>query len=282
MTPAPVLCIGAAHWDLIGRAAAPLPPGADVPGRVEERLGGVALNVALALAALGRPVTLLAAVGRDAAGDRLVAELRARGVDWTRLWRHDGPTDRYVAIEDAEGELHAAVADCTGLEAAWERLLALPPWPGPVVFDGNLPAAALDALRAWTGGPLAAVPASPDKAGRLAPLLEAGRARFYLNRREAEALCAATFDDTRAAARALRARGAVEALVTDGAAPVTVASASGTLSLAPLQVPSRSLTGAGDALVAAHLAARADGLDPEAALRAALAASARHIAREAS
>jgi sugar/nucleoside kinase (ribokinase family) len=279
---AAILCIGAAHWDLIARAAAPLPAGADVPGHIEQRLGGVALNVALALAAIGRPVSLLAAVGRDAEGDRLIAELRARGVDWTRLWRHDGPTDRYVAIEGPDGELHAAVADCTGLETAWKRLLALPPWRGPVVFDGNLPPAAIDTLRDWSGGPLTAVPASPEKAGRLAPLLETGRTRFYVNRREAEALCGATFDDTRAAARALRARGAVEALVTDGPAPVTVASATGTLSLAPLQVATRSLTGAGDALVAAHIAARADGLDAEAALRAALAASARHIAQEAS
>ena len=40
----------------------------------------------------------------------------------------------------------------------------------------------------------------------------------------------------------------------------------------------RGATGAGDAFVAAHLAARADGLDPEAALAAALAAAARHVA----
>ena len=53
---APFLCVGAAHWDIIGRTAVPLPPGADVPGRVTRQPGGVAQNVARALAALGRPV----------------------------------------------------------------------------------------------------------------------------------------------------------------------------------------------------------------------------------
>jgi sugar/nucleoside kinase (ribokinase family) len=277
------VCVGAAHWDLIGHAAAPLPRGADVPGRIEERPGGVALNIALALAARGHAVALLAAAGRDAAGDRLVAHLEARGVDCAGVFRHDGPTDRYLAIEDGGGELHAAVADCAGLEAAGPGLLA----PlhdgrltGRVVLDGNLPAPVLAALLAAPPEvPFAAVPASPGKAARLAPLLAAGRASFYLNRREAEALCRASFADARAAAAGLRARGAGEAIVTDGAAPVALASAAGIWTAAPPPVAARSLTGAGDALAAANLAAQADGLDAEAALRAALAASARHIAR---
>jgi sugar/nucleoside kinase (ribokinase family) len=275
------VCIGAAHWDLIGRAAAPLPRGADVPGHVEERPGGVALNVALALAALGRPVALVAAVGRDPAGDRLVAHVTARGVDCAHIWRHDGSTDRYLAIEDADGELHAAVADCAELEATGAALLAglREARPDRIVLDGNLAPPALAALLAEASAPLAAVPASPRKAARLAPLLASGRASLYLNRHEAEALCGAPFADSRAAAVALRARGAVEALVTDGALPVTLTAATGVFMLAPPPVATRTLTGAGDALAAACLAARADGLDPEAALRAALVASARHIAR---
>jgi sugar/nucleoside kinase (ribokinase family) len=50
-----VVVIGAAHWDVVARAAAPLAAGADVPGRVVRRVGGVAANVALGLArAAGR------------------------------------------------------------------------------------------------------------------------------------------------------------------------------------------------------------------------------------
>ena len=68
--------------------------------------------------------------------------------------------------------------------------------------------------------------------------------------------------------------------MTDGAAAASAAGPGGCLTMAPPAVPARSVTGAGDAFVAAHLAARADGLDRKAALAAALAASARHITRE--
>ena len=140
-----ILCAGAALWDVIGRAGTPLPYGADVPGRVVRRPGGVALNIALALADLGHAPTLLAAFGTDEAGTELAGCLAAAGVGIAGLHRHPGATDTYVAIEDAGGELHAAVADCACLEAAGEAVLAplrdgrLPaPWPGPIVADLSL------------------------------------------------------------------------------------------------------------------------------------------------
>ncbi len=287
---APVLCAGAAHWDIIARTSAPLPPGADVPGRITRRPGGVALNIALALAALGRPVALLAAIGRDLAAGDLMALITGAGIDTAGLHHHDGPSDCYLAIEDRAGALHAAVADCTGLERAGLALLGplhdrrlRSPWHGQIVIDGNLPAAVLHALltnSATTDAPLALVPASPRKAAWLAPLVAIRPLTLYLNRLEAEALCGRAFADSRAAAEALVARGAAEAVVTDGAAAASAAGPGGCLTMAPPAVPARSVTGAGDAFVAAHLAARADGLDREAALRAALAASARHITRE--
>jgi sugar/nucleoside kinase (ribokinase family) len=256
---------------------------------VERRPGGVALNIALALAALGHPVALLAAIGRDPAGDALVAHLAAAGVSTAGLLRQPGATGGYVAIE-VKGELHAAVADCAGLEAAGPALFApledgrlVAPWPGRVVADGNLPAPVLARLLdhpATAAAPVAIVPASATKAAALAALPSARPVAFYLNRAEAGALCGAAFPDSRAAALALRAHGVAEAIVTDGAAAVTVADADGVLTLAPPPIAARSVTGAGDAFVAAHLAARADGLAPEPALVAALAASARHIACE--
>ena len=50
MTKPDILCIGAMLWDVIGRAPRRMAPGADVPGRIRHIPGGVALNVALALA----------------------------------------------------------------------------------------------------------------------------------------------------------------------------------------------------------------------------------------
>jgi sugar/nucleoside kinase (ribokinase family) len=290
-THPPVLCAGAAHWDIIARTSAPLPPGADVPGRITRRPGGVALNIALALAALGRPVALVAAIGRDLAGGDLMALITDAGIDPAGLYHHDGPSDCYLAIEDGTGALHAAVADCAGLERAGLALLGplhdrrlRTPLHGQIVIDGNLPATILHALMtdsATTDAALALVPASPRKAAWLAPLVAVRPLTLYLNRLEAEALCGRRFADSRAAAETLVGRGAAEAVVTDGAAAASAAGLGGCLTMAPPTVPARSVTGAGDAFVAAHLAARADGLDRAAALRTALTASARHITREA-
>ena len=172
---------------------------------------------------------LVAAVGRDAPGDALAADLAAAGVDCAWLHRHPGPTDAYLAIEGADGALHAAVADCAGLERAGAALLdplLASPAPGPIVADGNLPAVTLAALLAL-GRPLAFVPASPEKLAAVAPLLLAAAPTLYLNRAEAEALCGRRFPDTAAAAAAVLARGAAAAIVTDGARPATAAEADG-------------------------------------------------------
>jgi sugar/nucleoside kinase (ribokinase family) len=279
----PFLCAGAAHWDVIGRTDLPLPPGADVPGRVRRQPGGVAQNIARALAALGRPVLLVSAVGRDPAGDELAADLAAAGIDIGALHRHDGPTDTYLALEGPGGALHAGIADCAGLDRVGAALLA--PLPhGHLVLDGNLPAPALAAFLRRPAASLALVPASPEKAARIAALvarsLAARPATLYLNRAEAEAIAGRPFPDTRAAATALVALGATEALVTDGPRPATAAGPTDSVTLPPPPVAAASVTGAGDALVATHLAARTGGLDPESALRAALAAAARHVTAE--
>mgnify|MGYP002653616656 CR=1 FL=1 len=105
-----VLCIGAVLWDVIGRSPAPMAPGADVPGRIRHVPGGVALNVAVALAAREQSVAVLGAVGADPEGDALLAAVRALGVatDWMQRLP-EWPTDIYMAIEDAGG-LIAAIA----------------------------------------------------------------------------------------------------------------------------------------------------------------------------
>ncbi|MFT3974620.1 MAG: PfkB family carbohydrate kinase [Amaricoccus sp.] len=281
---APFLVIGAAHWDVVARAAAALGRGADVPGRVERRPGGVALNLAAGLAAAGQPVELVAAVGRDHAGEALAAAIAAAGIGERGLLRQ-GTTDAYVAIETADGALHAAVADCAGLERAGAGLLAgldalALPWGGTVVLDGNLPAAVLAGAAGHPGLAAAAlvlVPASPEKAARLGPLLGRRPVALYVNRAEAEALAGQALADSATAALALLRLGAASAAVTDGAAAASVADADGVVSAMP-PAAAGGVTGAGDRFVARHLAARADGLAAGPALGLALAAAARHIA----
>ncbi|HRO16301.1 MAG TPA: PfkB family carbohydrate kinase, partial [Paracoccus sp. (in: a-proteobacteria)] len=145
--PAPdVLCIGAVLWDVIGRSAGRMDLGHDVPGRIRHLPGGVALNVALALARRGLRPAVLGAVGHDAEGHALCETIEAGGVDTRWLVRDTGlPTDVYMAIEDSDG-LIAAIADAHSLEAAGERVLA--PLRGGRLASGAL---GLERVRIFIG-----------------------------------------------------------------------------------------------------------------------------------
>jgi pseudouridine kinase len=282
---APTLCIGAAHWDLVARAAAPLSPGADVPGEVRRHPGGVAANVARFLARLGAPASLIAAVGGDDEGAALTDELARCGVDCTGILRHPGRTDAYLAIEAADGALHAAVADCRSLERHGADLVAalVAARPARAVVDGNLPAGSLALLAgpALGGTELAILAASPEKAPRLRALAGRPGTRFYGNRAEVEAFLGTRLPDGASAASALTSGGFMAALVTDGAAPAAFAAHGGGVVRTPPPAALRSVTGAGDMVAAAHLAALARGLSAGDALEAALAAAARHISGDA-
>lgn len=279
-------------WDLIGRSPARLAPGDDVPGRISQQPGGVALNVALALARLGLQPAVLSSLGLDPPGEALVAEAARRGVDTRFLWRQGQlPTDSYMAIESPEG-LFAAIADTRALEAAGQAVLAplrdgrlgdaARPWRGTLLVDGNLTPQVLDSLTrdpCLAGVSLRIVPASPDKATRLWPLLQHPRAIFHLNRAEAEALTGRNFRSAARAAEAVLALGAPRVLVTDGNNLAADAMRGArTLSELPPQVAAIRVTGAGDAFLAAHFAAELAGIDRAEALSRAIRAAAAHIA----
>lgn len=286
-----VLCLGAMLWDVIGHSPVALAIGDDVAGHIHQRPGGVALNVAVALAAQGLSPAILSAVARDAPGEALVAAAEHLGVA-TRWLCRDGPqpTDLYMAIETPQG-LMAAIADAHGLEAAGTAILAplqdgrlgsaLAPWTGPLIVDGNM---TRDTLARMIQDPclsraqLRIVPASPDKARRLRPLLDHPHVIFHINRHEAEALADRPFADARTAADALVAAGAARVIVTDSARPVAdAAQALPTLAAAPPPVTARHVTGAGDAFLAAHLAAELAGADRTQALDDAIRAASRHV-----
>ena len=66
----PVLVIGAAGIDIVGRIKSELQNASSNPARIRTSFGGVARNVAENLARLGQPVVLLTALGNDQAGDQ--------------------------------------------------------------------------------------------------------------------------------------------------------------------------------------------------------------------
>lgn len=286
-----ILCIGSVLWDIIGRAPIHMQPGADVPGRITRIPGGVAMNIAMTLTRFGMRPAILTSLGRDPQGDELIAAAAVLGVDCGYVYRSDDlPTDRYMAIEGANG-LIAAIADAHSLEAAGDKILRpladgrlgteRTPWTGPVALDGNLTEALIAAIASapiLAAADLRVAPASPGKAERLRPLLGRPHATLYVNLAEAGVLCQCDFTDAARAAEGLLARGAHRVLVTDGGRAAACGDAAeGVITATPPAVMVTRVTGAGDTFMAAHLVAERKGLSRPEALDRALSAAARYV-----
>ena len=295
MTQQPdILCIGSVLWDIIGRSAIVMRQGSDVPGRITRLPGGVAMNIAMTLARFGLRPAVLTSIGRDAAGDELVAACARLGVETGFAYRSDDlPTDQYMAVEGANG-LIAAVADAHSLEAAGDKILrplgdgslgtAVAPWAGMIALDGNLTVHLLAEIAAsalFAEADLRIAPASPGKAERLAPLMTHARATLYVNLEEAGLLAHEAFPDAAAAAEGVLARGAARVLVTDGGRGCAEGTRGlGVIAGTPPRVMVTRVTGAGDTFMAAHIVAERRGSDRQAALEAAMQAAAVYVSGE--
>ncbi len=289
MTP-DILCIGSVLWDIIGRADRTMALGADVPGRITRIPGGVAMNIAMTLARLGLRPALLTAIGHDSEGDDLLAQSAKLGLDTAFVYRSPRPTDRYMAIEGANG-LIAAIADAHSLEAVGAAILdplfdgrlgtVATPWSGLIALDGNLTEsllAQIAASPAFAAAGLRVAPASPGKAERLRPLLTHSRATLYVNLDEANILTAGTAITATDAATALLEQGAARVLVTHGAQPAACGMhGAGVLTATPPRIQARRITGAGDTFMAAHIVAERIGTPRAAALTQALQAAADYV-----
>ena len=280
-------------WDVIGRATCDMRQGSDVGGTITRVPGGVALNIAMTCARFGLRPVLLSAVGADRPGDELLAQCEDLGLVTAHVHRApDGATDRYMAVEGANGVI-AAIADARTLEAAGDAILAPlrtgalataeAPFGGLAALDGNLTDALLHEI---AHGPLFAradlriAPASPGKAARLRPFLKAGRGVLYVNCEEAGILCGQSFDTSQAAAAAVIEHGARRVVVTHGPDAATDATQDAMITATPPKITVSRLTGAGDTFMAAHIAAEAGGADRKAALSQALGAAGAYVSGE--
>jgi pseudouridine kinase len=288
-----VLCIGSVLWDIIGRSVSHMERGSDVPGRITRLPGGVAMNIAMALNGFGIKTALLTAIGRDEEGGELLRAAAHIGLITKYAYlSEDLPTDRYMAVEGANG-LIAAIADAHSLEAAGDKILAPlldgrlatsdKPWSGMVALDGNLTSEMLIDIakgQVFHAADLRIAPASPGKAERLAAFLGQGNATLYLNLEEANILTRGQFETAADAAKALLERGLKRVLVTNGPAPACVATPGQIISQQPPSVLVTRITGAGDVFMASHMAAELRGEAPETALGSALSRTADYISSE--
>jgi sugar/nucleoside kinase (ribokinase family) len=268
--------------------------GSDVPGRITRLPGGVAMNIAMTMARFGLRPALLTAIGRDAEGDELIAACLRLGMECSHIYRSDDlPTDRYMAVEGANG-LIAAIADAHSLEQAGDKILRpladgplgslAAPYRGLIALDGNLTTQLLAQIATsplFADADLRVAPASPGKAERLIPLLAHPRATLYVNLEEANLIARAEAKDAAEGAKALLARGASRVLVTDGGRMAAEGRAGqGVITGTPPHVLVTRVTGAGDTFMAAHIVAERRGADRDTALSDALRAAASYVSGE--
>lgn len=101
---AEVVVVGSANLDLVVRTEVRPAPGETVLGsHFEEFVGGKGLNQAIASARLAT-TALVAAVGDDEAGNRLLQYAHRRAVDVRHVQSVDAPTGRAVIVVTPDGE----------------------------------------------------------------------------------------------------------------------------------------------------------------------------------
>jgi pseudouridine kinase len=114
---APVLIIGAAGIDIIGRLQGPLEPATSNPARIRTSFGGTARNVAENLARLGQPVQLLSVIGGDQVGRQLLRHTEKAGVDVSGVQvAATLPTGSYLAVIDTQGQMNFGLDDMRVLD----------------------------------------------------------------------------------------------------------------------------------------------------------------------
>ena len=278
--PGSVVVIGGANVDVKARSTARALAATSNPGTTTITSGGVGRNVAENLARLGTPVRLVAAVGRDDLGDRLVADTAAAGVGVDAVLRSTQPTGSYTAVLDVDGELLVAVADMAATDTITpdtvQDLAPLVASAGLLVLDGNLATETVRTAMALAGDcgvPVVLDPVSVPKAARLAPVLAPGVDVFLLTPNAAE------LDALGGGVGRLHALGVEHVWVRHGADGSLLSSRGAEpVHLPAVPGPVVDVTGAGDAMLAAFCHGVLTGMSPVEAARFGHAAAALTVA----
>ncbi|MBJ6127879.1 PfkB family carbohydrate kinase [Microvirga splendida] len=275
-----VFCIGGAAVDRKYRALDAIRPGTSNPVLSERSFGGVARNVAENMARLGVTVSLASILGKDENGRALLDDLERLGIGTQFMALSDEhATAEYVAVLQPDGELALGLANMAifdGFTPALLRNLDTHLQTGWVFADCNLPAETLHALvdiARQHSLTLAIDAVSTPKVARL-PRDLTGVGLLFLNLDEARAYLGEPEMSLEEAAPRLRACGAQHVVLTLGEAGLVVADGTGVRQIGAIGAEIVDATGAGDALIAATLAALLKGHSLTEAARLGTAAAA--------
>ena len=274
-----IFCAGLIGWDTIGHTRYSLKPGADLPGLIITKLGGVIANIAVAITDMTRDtaeleIIMLSCTGDDEKSNSLLSLLSNRDqINCDLVIRSQGSPDGYVAIESRDG-LFCAIASTTKLEKACVKIFK--PLLENVtsrnknglahhlIIDSNLTTKTLNFLSFepfFNNTSIIIACASPFKARKIRSLLIKRTCIIYANLEEASEILGKSFSCSSEAAESLYKLGAKEAIVTNGKYESSSRSINGLASYLPKQIIASKVTGAGDVFLAAHFVSKTNNIN---------------------
>ena len=107
-----VVGVGAANVDVHGRSRNPLILRDSNPGRMNTSVGGVTRNILENTARLGGSAKLIAAVGDDVYGEKIIRDSEKGGIDMSRCIRIEKcASSTYISVLDSNGDMFVALSD---------------------------------------------------------------------------------------------------------------------------------------------------------------------------
>jgi ribokinase len=260
-------------------------PGVTVLGAAAQFTpGGKGANQAVAAARLGADVRMVGCVGDDDFGRRLLAALRAEGIDAdaTRVVR-SAPTGLAMIAVDEAGENLIIVAPGANHQVG-PADLANANDASLLVISAEIPVPAIAQALAQAAGRSCVLNLAPAPANAAELVTTAGEYLDWLVVNESEAAAVlghpvSGLADAKQAAAQLIALGPRHAVVTAGARGAALAGPDGTDTIDGFTVTAVDTVGAGDTFVGALAVALAAGVPPPEAIRAAAAAGATAVTR---
>jgi ribokinase len=273
--------VGSANEDLLVTVANLPQPGQTVLAHGLAVLpGGKGANQAVAAARAGAGVVFIGSVGRDAAGERTIAALRAEGIDVTHV-SVDASAPTGVALvtvaDDGENQI-AVVAGANDRLSAVQVTAALAGLgmrsSDVCLISFEIGDEAVSAAASYADRVDAAVLVNPSPARTLVPQILRARPILLPNASEAAQLSGLTGT---AAATWLHDMTGAPVVMTVGADGATVIDQAEVYSIAPPVVDVVDTTGAGDTFAGAFAAMIVQGHDLRSAVEHAVVAAAMSV-----
>lgn len=276
-----VVCIGAALVDEIYHCKEKALPGTSNPAVLVRSAGGVMRNIAHHLALLQVPVKFITALGNDSDGLWIKQHCEQSGIDMSASLFNDNSTGKYSAILNPDGSLFSAacmnpseeIITASFLSERREYLADA----DMIIADTNLSEAALRWIIEFSSGhdiKLIIEPVSVSKARRLSALDLSGVFMITPNEDELLSLISSSASSQEQAVDELLGRGLTHLWLRKGEKGSSVYGREQMISLPAPAVTVHDITGAGDAALAAWVAATHYGWNNMQCLKAAHAMAA--------